>query len=581
MKNKTKISIVFAISLIVSILAGVFIFITVIQTNANTLKLEIISDIRTHIFERANLLDAYLLHPDDSSREKWISSSKDIDVLVMSMKTNFVAPDELQSVGLIDEHNNSIKQIGGDLFLNLPTVLSDPQKTHEIEVKLVNQLVEHRSEMANQATILGSLIRSKTYAVQIRLNISIGLLIFVLFIIIITNVTWIRKIIENIEEASAKDEAMLSSIGDGVIAVDESGNIITVNKAAEEMLGLQFGDARGKSLFEVVQSFDENGIRIPIEKRPTQVTLATATATATATFYARKDGTHFPVAINTRPIILDGKVVGAIDVFRDITKEIEIDRAKTEFISLASHQLRTPPTSMKWFLEMLISGEVGELNEKQKEYFDEVYKNNQRMITLINALLNMSRIELGTFSIKPETVDIPRLSKEIIQELYPQIQEKKQHISEKYSENLSSVVVDLELMRIVIQNIVSNAIKYTQPKGEIGIEIFLKQKGDEFENKIIKEVSLALTISDNGYGIPEDQKDKIFGKLFRAYNVKEMDTDGTGLGLYLVKSVIEHTKGEIWFQSELNKGTAFHVVIPLSGMVEKVGTTRLGIVSES
>ncbi|MCX6788589.1 MAG: ATP-binding protein [Candidatus Jorgensenbacteria bacterium] len=579
MKNKTKISIVFAISLIVSILAGVFIFITVIQTNANTLKLEIISDIRTHIFERANLLDAYLLHPDDSSREKWISSSKDIDVLVMSMKTNFVAPDELQSVGLIDEHNNSIKQIGGDLFLNLPTVLSDPQKTHEIEVKLVNQLVEHRSEMANQATILGSLIRSKTSAVQIRLNISIGLLIFVLFIIIITNVTWIRKIIENIEEASAKDEATLSSIGDGVIAVDESGNIITVNKAAEEMLGLQFGDARGKSLFEVVQSFDENGIRIPIEKRPTQVTLATATATAT--FYARKDGTHFPVAINKRPIILDGKVVGAIDVFRDITKEIEIDRAKTEFISLASHQLRTPPTSMKWFLEMLISGEVGELNEKQKEYFDEVYKNNQRMITLINALLNMSRIGLGTFSIKPETVDIPRLSKEIIQGLYPQIQEKKQHISEKYSENLSSVVVDLELMRIVIQNIVSNAIKYTQPKGEIGIEIFLKQKGDEFENKIIKEVSLALTISDNGYGIPEDQKDKIFGKLFRAYNVKEMDTDGTGLGLYLVKSVIEHTKGEIWFQSELNKGTAFHVVIPLSGMVEKVGTTRLGIVSES
>lgn len=579
MKNKTKISIVFAISLIVSILAGVFIFITVIQTNANTLKLEIISDIRTHIFERANLLDAYLLHPDDSSREKWISSSKDIDVLVMSMKTNFVAPDELQSVGLIDEHNNSIKQIGGDLFLNLPTVLSDPQKTHEIEVKLVNQLVEHRSEMANQATILDSLIRSKTSAVQIRLNISIGLLIFVLFIIIITNVTWIRKIIENIEEASAKDEATLSSIGDGVIAVDESGNIITVNKAAEEMLGLQFGDARGKSLFEVVQSFDENGIRIPIEKRPTQVTLATATATAT--FYARKDGTHFPVAINKRPIILDGKVVGAIDVFRDITKEIEIDRAKTEFISLASHQLRTPPTSMKWFLEMLISGEVGELNEKQKEYFDEVYKNNQRMITLINALLNMSRIGLGTFSIKPETVDIPRLSKEIIQGLYPQIQEKKQHISEKYSENLSSVVVDLELMRIVIQNIVSNAIKYTQPKGEIGIEIFLKQKGDEFENKIIKEVSLALTISDNGYGIPEDQKDKIFGKLFRAYNVKEMDTDGTGLGLYLVKSVIEHTKGEIWFQSELNKGTAFHVVIPLSGMVEKVGTTRLGIVSES
>src|SRR3989344_3147985 len=157
---------------------------------------------------------------------------------------------------------------------------------------------------------------------------------------------------KDVENAKAKDDALLESIGDGVIAVDMDGKIIIMNKSAQEMLGWHPESMVGKIFHDTVAIEDEKGVAIPIEKRPTYLVLAGTTITTGPTYqYVRKDKTKFPVAIKTSPIILDRKIVGAVEVFRDITREKEIDKAKTEFVSLAAHQLRTPLTGISWIAE--------------------------------------------------------------------------------------------------------------------------------------------------------------------------------------------------------------------------------------
>ena len=267
--------------------------------------------------------------------------------------------------------------------------------------------------------------------------------------------------------------------------------------------------------------------------------VSTTIATA-AYYYVRKDGTQFPVATTVTPVVLNNQIIGAIDVFRDITKDKDIDQAKSEFVSLASHQLRSLPTTMKWFLEMLLSGEVGPLNEKQQEYFEEVYQNNQRMIILINMLLDVSRIELGAFVATPELTNVIDLAKEVLKESGLPIRAKKISIKEIYAPDLSLVLVNQKLLRIVLQNIISNAVKYTPADGKISVAISLKQKDENVGDRKIGENSLVITVSDTGYGIPKNQYDKIFTKFFRADNAREKDSEGTGLGLYLAKLIVLH-----------------------------------------
>jgi len=280
-------------------------------------------------------------------------------------------------------------------------------------------------------------------------------------------------------------------------------------------------------------------------------------------YYTKRDGEKFPVSISVTPVIMNGKIVGAINVFRDITHEKEIDKAKTEFVSLASHQLRTPLSAINWYTEMLLAGDAGKISKDQKQYLEEVYKSNKRMVELVNSLLNVSRIDLGTFAIVPEPVNLAEVSKSILTELTPMVKTKKMKIEENYDKSIKKISVDQKLTRIIFQNLISNAVKYTPEGGKVSVSI---EKQDK--NALIK-------VQDTGYGIPKKDQARIFEKLFRADNVREKETDGTGLGLYIVKSILEQSGGKISFESEENKGTTFYVTIPLSGMKAKEGTKDL------
>jgi signal transduction histidine kinase len=267
-------------------------------------------------------------------------------------------------------------------------------------------------------------------------------------------------------------------------------------------------------------------------------------------------------------------------VAQDVSRHQELAQAKTDFVALASHQLRTPLSIIKWYIDFLLAGDAGKLTTEQKHYLKEVYRSNERLIELVNALLDVSRIDVGTFAIEPEPTDIIDKAEEALARFMPEIKEKKIKI-EKEFDRLPLINLDPRLTKIVFENIISNAVKYTPSGGIIRLEI----------KKTDKDV--LIKISDTGCGIPREQQPKIFTKLFRADNVKRIESVGTGLGLYIVKAVIEKSGGKIWFQSPSldlfisqeqkkkkmklgkNMGTTFFITIPLRGMQPKLGTKKL------
>ncbi len=373
------------------------------------------------------------------------------------------------------------------------------------------------------------------------------------------------QLLENVRQ----DEALLASIGDGVIATDQSGFIVWMNKAAEDMLKAPSREVVGKSYDAIWQLETEKGTQLAAEEQPIyQASKTRRTVRSSNYYYVRKDGdgksiVRFAVAVTIAPVVLNDQVIGIINVFRDVTHERQVDRMKTEFISLASHQLRTPLSAIRWFTEMLMNGDAGKLTAEQDEFAKNIYDSVDRMISLVNSLLNISRIESGRIIVEPKPTDLNQLVAGVVNDLKAKTEQKKQTLVVSVHKDLPLVNLDAKLIGQVYMNFLTNAIKYTPKGGEISV--FVSRNGDE----------LVSQITDNGYGIPRSQHGRVFEKFFRAENIIKVETDGTGLGLYLVKAIIESSGGRVWFESEEGKGTTFWFTLPMSGMEAKEGEVRL------
>lgn len=229
----------------------------------------------------------------------------------------------------------------------------------------------------------------------------------------------------------------------------------------------------------------------------------------------------------------------------------ELDRLKSEFISVAAHQLRTPLSAIKWAVKMVIDGDAGPINEEQKNILDQGYKSNERMILLINDLLDVSRIEAGKFEYEFIEGSVEELVDTTINEFQQIAKHKSVNVKyHKPERSLPKVKMDSLKLKMVIENLIDNAIKYTAPGGQV--EVLFK-----YYRNIIEFV-----VMDNGVGIPKDQAAQLFSKFFRAKNVIKMQTDGTGLGLFIAKKIIEKHGGIIWAESEEGKGTQMHFTLP-------------------
>ncbi len=372
---------------------------------------------------------------------------------------------------------------------------------------------------------------------------------------------------EESQKEVARIEALILSIGDGLVACDKNGIITFANKKAEELSGYSAKESIGKSYYDLWRLVDAKGADIPIKDWLFYRALINKEVINVSTdshlFIVKKDGTRFPLASTIAPIIADGKVDGAIVVFRDITKESEVDRMKTEFLSLVSHQLLSPSSAIKWTADLLLGGKFGKLNEKQLEYVQNIHASNESMIGLVTSLLNVSRIESGRIVVDPKPVNLHDLVGEVVKELENKIKEKEHKFSLDAEAGLPQINVDPNLIRQVYKNLLTNAIKYTPAKGSISVTI-TKDKD-----------SIISKVSDSGYGIPEKDKKRVFEKFYRGENIVSAEKEGNGLGLYLVRQIIEVSGGKIWFESEINKGTTFWFSLPLSGSKPKAGEVTI------
>ena len=347
------------------------------------------------------------------------------------------------------------------------------------------------------------------------------------------------------EEEKKKTRAALTSLNDGVIVFNESKEITLVNPPAQEALNIEEKAVLSKTFFELATNnfrvnklYDALGGKIEWTGKKQEVK------------FEEPIERSFQVLIS--PVAFKKEVVGLMLILHDITRQKEINKMKSEFVSIAAHQLRTPLSGIKWTLKMLLDGDVGDLNKEQLDLVNKSYENNNRMINLINDLLNVARIEEGRFTYDTSMMDFKELIKSQVKRLEDLAKEKGVEIKlDLTDEEVPKVEVDKEKMELVLYNLTENAIRYSIDGGVVTVSLK------------VDKMKLRVMVKDNGIGIPEKQKKRIFTKFFRADNAMKSETEGNGLGLFICKNIINAHGGEIWFESEKGEGTTFWFTLPL------------------
>jgi signal transduction histidine kinase len=225
--------------------------------------------------------------------------------------------------------------------------------------------------------------------------------------------------------------------------------------------------------------------------------------------------------------------------------------------------MRTPLTAINWYSEMLLGGDAGKLSAKQKDYFKEINIAGRKMNEIIKSFLHILRLETGTVTSNPVPVSLVDIARTTIKELQLEIEKKHLRIIEHYEESLPPVKVDVELIRVVLQNLISNAAKYTSEKGEVTISLSTVKQGSSVGAGTVSQDSLLVGVHDTGIGISADDHDKIFGKFYRTDSAKRWDPNGNGLGLYMTRKMVDIIGGTIWFDSKEGEGTTFYVLLPV------------------
>ena len=234
-------------------------------------------------------------------------------------------------------------------------------------------------------------------------------------------------------------------------------------------------------------------------------------------------------------------------------RDQEVSRMKSEFLSIAAHQLRTPLSALKWLLNLALVGDLGKLKKKQKELLSKGYDTNERMITLVNDLLDVVRIEEGRFDYKLEKGAPAEIIENVAKEIKVLAEQKGvQLFFHKPPRKLPEVALDPLKFRLAVTNIIDNAVQYTLAKGRVDIDLALR--GNE----------ILVSVKDTGIGIATDQLPRLFTKFFRADNAVRVETAGSGLGLFIAKNIIEKHGGKIWLESVEDKGTTVYFTIPVS-----------------
>ena len=330
------------------------------------------------------------------------------------------------------------------------------------------------------------------------------------------------------------------------VLIDIEGQVQSANIAAVRMLGITKTKVQGINMFTRLQSDELSHMDFLVEKFRSGVAISDEMVRV-----KRPDHKEAWALLSLYSFTnVNGEKIGLLTLV-DITKQKKAEDAKSEFVSLASHQLRTPIAGMKWSAELLQMDSPETLTDRQHKYIDRLLISIRRMAVLVDDFLRVSRFELGTFQAEYETVELSKVFEDIMAEQAVKGKEKQLDVKTFFDASVDQIVVDPNLIRMIITNLYTNAIKYTREKGTVHLGF---GKRDE---------EIVITVADNGMGIPASDQDGIFTKLFRASNAVRDVPDGTGLGLYIVREAVEVLKGNISFTTVENIGTTFEVVLPL------------------
>jgi len=340
-----------------------------------------------------------------------------------------------------------------------------------------------------------------------------------------------------------QDIMIIDYLADAILVFDANNRLFLANLQAEKFLKVKRENLIGKTILEVNKFLNFEDLTLFFEA---------GTKNKKTIKKELKLKENLIAEATIIPIISEEKKEGVLLILRDITREKLIEKIKNEFIRLSTHQLWTPISAVKWSLQMLLRGEMGDLNEEQKNFIRKIYETNDREIKLIGDLSNAARIEMGDFLSNLVLFDIGELIQSVVNNYKEKAKIKGIEIEfKKPKEQLPKVMIDVKEMKTAIRNIIDNAVRYTFSPGKIKISLEKNKK------------EIEIQIADNGMGIPQNEQKKVFTKFFRASNITQIDTEGTGLGLYIAKNIIEAHGGKIWFESEKNKGTTFYFTIPI------------------
>jgi PAS domain S-box-containing protein len=352
------------------------------------------------------------------------------------------------------------------------------------------------------------------------------------------------------QEESTKNQSILTSIADGVIVNSAEGKTIMVNPAAERILDMDSGLLLDQDFDTLFSVFDAKGKEQAIAAM--EALLSTPASKMRKAFKMTLEIDDRVVHAHLSPVQTQrNDFLGVVTVLRDITKEVEADRAKSEFVSNVSHELRTPMTAIKGYTDLLHAGAVGPVNNDQERFLSIIRNNADRLTALINDLLDISRVETGRVRFEPRPLQIGDVIADVVNALAVPAEDKQQTLTYEVVGGLPDVIGDRDRLNQVITNLVGNAIFYTPAGGKIEVRAYPV------------EGAVRVDVKDTGIGIASSDLGRIFERFYRADDPVVQEAAGTGLGLSIVKMFVEMHGGRVWVESEPGKGSTFTVLLPV------------------
>jgi len=352
------------------------------------------------------------------------------------------------------------------------------------------------------------------------------------------------------ESQKKQSEAILNSISDPVIVTDSFDEVVMANAAAQDLFGFRLNGKGRPKLAEVVSCPTLVELVTNTRRRMGKVARRSEELT-----YGEEEDPRIFQATASSVVDANDEVVGVVGVLRDVTRDKEVEKTKSDFVSAVSHELNTPLASIKAYIEMLVDGDAKD-PDIQQEFYQIIDTQADRMTRLIQNLLNLSRIESGVVKVNKEVVSMSEVAEGVVRVMAPVAEERRLELVSQLSPLYIGVLADRDMLSQAILNLVSNAIKYTPKGGTVAIRTQM------LEGKALCE------ITDTGLGIGPEDMGKVFEKFYRI-KANSKAASGTGLGLPLVKRIVEEIHdGTIDVESEVGKGSTFRFVLPLSGSLE-------------